>query len=218
MCALFKTLEKFIACMLKVQLEDFEEFQSAEVSEDDGTLESPPQHHSKSDSRPSHLKGSKSPNKMIAILDSGKDKHSAREDGPAKQEWLTKHLTVPDHPKFSKSNKQRKKASDKQTSKTNDLKGKRHKRKALQELDAEQLLHQLKPRPFDCDSEGRSRSPQLSPFQKVNNWIFAPQLTPEPMPEQDIELPEVTSLNERAVKRARKRKGKSNDGYDESVA
>ena len=44
------------------------------------------------------------------------------------------------------------------------------------------------PLPFNCDSEGRSRSPQVSPFQKVKEWMLAPNVTPEPPDDIDLNL------------------------------
>ena len=64
--------------------------------------------------------------------------------------------------------------------------------------------------PFDCDKEGRSRSPQVSPFQKVKQWMLGPQVTPEPIEQSDVELSDLSSRQKAAdviAKRAsRKRK------------
>ena len=72
------------------------------------------------------------------------------------------------------------------------------------------------PRPFDCDSEGRSRSPQVSPFQKVKEWMLAPHVTPEPpddLLDANLELKTLaTSLADVSSE------GRVNQAFEESAA
>ena len=225
----------------QVQLDDFDDLQT---DDDDngsaGTLEEPVSRSNERSTaeRSDSNKRGKSPQKQLAALDSAKlkdvqNKFNLKDRWPQRQKKQVAKNEINLPVQSAKSSRHNKREPQIESSKKqhNDVietqsKSKSHRQKHDVTLPLElraDRLQTVTSKPFDCDNDGRSRSPQVSPFQKVKEWIFAPQVTPEPIEQPEIELTDIASRQAAAAivakRSSRKRKkGRHNNACDESVA